>query len=222
MGGVILIPWREGAPERKRNLDFTVAWYGPLELPVFYGDSDPDQPFNRAAARNAAAAAAGDWDVAAFIDADCVADLDTVQRAIDMARENQKAYIPHTAFWSLPERGTNRLMTDPKLAETRGGILKLMGQPNIADSVMPSGVVVVPRVAFDAIGGYEEGFIGWGWEDTAFLFDLRRTGYMGKPERVHGNMLHLWHPRGGLRIDREARPHNAALAALHPVTAEVN
>jgi hypothetical protein len=62
------------------------------------------------------------------------------------------------------------------------------------------GSVAVTREAYDAIGGFDEGFVGWGGEDNDFwerAETRRRTAFGYLP------ILHLWHApqaaRGGIQ-----------------------
>lgn len=209
----IIIPWRTDNAERERNLQFVLDWYRPLALPLALADADRDAPFNRAASRNDAAKVAGDWEVALFADADCIADLGVVAKAFNLADETGSAVLPHDDFYSLSERGTKELLQNGIEELTVKLGLKYTGQTKIANSWMPSGALIVPRAAYDAIGGYEEGYKGWGWEDTSFLFDLNReVGVL----RLAGPLFHLWHPRNGLGITNRA--HNKAVAEGHPIS----
>lgn len=55
-----------------------------------------------------------------------------------------------------------------------------------------SGVVAMPREAFDRVHGFDTRFKGWGGEDDAIRGALEAL--WGKPTRS-GVALHLWHPR---------------------------
>jgi predicted glycosyltransferase involved in capsule biosynthesis len=55
-----------------------------------------------------------------------------------------------------------------------------------------AGLLVLSREAWEKVGGYDEAFIGWGYEDNAFQASLdRRVGHF---DRVDGFVVHLWHP----------------------------
>jgi hypothetical protein len=68
---------------------------------------------------------------------------------------------------------------------------------------------VVPRAVWDAIGGFDERFKGWGWEDMAFQSVV--CGLYGH-ERLDGDIWHLWHPRAEERIRRGTPLHPAYVA----------
>jgi hypothetical protein len=55
----------------------------------------------------------------------------------------------------------------------------------------------MPRAVFDDLGGFDERFKGWGFEDMAFQSAI--CGLYGY-ERIPGDVVHLWHPRSEERI----------------------
>lgn len=55
-----------------------------------------------------------------------------------------------------------------------------------------SGVIVVPRRVWDAVGGFDEGFTEYGWEDVAFA---HACSLVAPVRRVDGPCWHLRHPR---------------------------
>ena len=54
-------------------------------------------------------------------------------------------------------------------------------------------VQIMPREAFEAVGGHDERFRGWGGEDVSFLYAL--CTLWGPFKQTHNDVLHLWHPR---------------------------
>ncbi len=70
-----------------------------------------------------------------------------------------------------------------------------------------SGVVVLPREAFERVGGFDQRFKGWGGEDDAMRAALEA---LWSPPTRYGIALHLWHPRPlehttGARYNAESR-----------------
>jgi hypothetical protein len=117
--------------------------------PVFTGDSDPEKPFNRAAARNAAARAAGDVDVYVFNDADHAMSHSQVRTAVMVAYDGAFGVHPYTQV----------VVEDLDSGKQ---------WPSKFNSTYTSGNIVVPRNLFAAVGGWDERFDRWGHEDIAF------------------------------------------------------
>jgi hypothetical protein len=57
--------------------------------------------------------------------------------------------------------------------------------------------IAVPRAVFEDLGGFDERFRGWGYEDMAFQSIIVGLYPWG---RVEGDVIHLWHPRSEERI----------------------
>ena len=176
MRSVILIPWRGGVPSREKLWDQMRPYYEGLGLEVFTGDSDLDKQFNISQARNRAAAAAGDWDVALFVDADTYIPEPQIRKALDTAYYAQGVAMPYMMFKSM----------NPTTGETRERVIS--GGANF----FISGNIVVSRYAFDLLSGFDERFTGWGWEDGAFL----KAALMLVPvDQVPGTIVAFEHTR---------------------------
>jgi hypothetical protein len=51
---------------------------------------------------------------------------------------------------------------------------------------------VMTRSCFEAVGGFDERFIGYGFEDIALALSLETI--CGPHHRMAGTIYHLWHP----------------------------
>lgn len=152
--------------------------------PIVEGVDDGDAPMNRAAARNRAAEQAGDWDVAIFLDADTVPDFYPVRVAVERAAETGKLVCPQNIFRSLSRQGTRDVLA---------GKCALEDAPKRWDYPNPkSSCIVIGRDLWEATGGYDERFEGWGAEDAAFYAACQALGGV---ERLEGVCRHCWHPR---------------------------
>jgi hypothetical protein len=160
-------------------------WWHQFDWPLSVAEGPPGL-FNRSAARNQAAARAGDWDVAVFGDADTVGEPDLVRKAVLSASDGWLAY-PFTEFLGLSRGGTISLL--------QGG-LDLAVTKRMSGS--PGGILAVPRDLFDEVGGFDEMFTGWGYEDLAFAY---AAGTLGGVHREDGMITHLWHPNAGEKRD---------------------
>ncbi len=173
----VLVPWRTDHGEREaiwRRLRSTV-WAG---WDVYEGDS-PHGEFSRSAARNAAARLAGDWDLAIFADADAFVPEAQLRGAIRLSRESGRLVIPFSERPYLWPGEWDQVLSE-------GWISWRSDRPVKHLSV--SAALVVPRRVFAAVGGYDERFSGWGFEDNAFLRSVRVMA--GGVLRLHGP---LWH-----------------------------
>lgn len=185
----ILVPWRPGNADRQRLWDFTKEWWQ-RDHPTWsmHEAAGPiDGPFNRSAAINEAARAAGDWDVAVIIDADVIANADAVRNGVQVAQATGQLVVTHDERIMLTKNGTNRIIGGYR-GPWRGG---QMHERIWQDSVSCS--VVVARPLWDLVGGFDELFVGWGREDTAFR--IAAETLTGKPLiRLSSELFHLWHP----------------------------
>jgi hypothetical protein len=197
---VICVPWRGGSPFREEAFEYVISHYAPLGYPIVTGDY-PTAQFNRAGSRNLAALAAGDWDVAVMLDADCVIDIATLDANITRALARQRVVLPHDHFYGLTPAGSHAALREPNVRAWRRDWLP---QP-VWDRQRPSGVVIFPRAVWDLVGGYDELFTGWGFEDAAMLIAL--DALAGGYDREQGELWHFWHPevRGLPEVDQAER-----------------
>jgi len=176
-----------------------------LDWPIFEGVDAGQQPMNRAAARNRAAGQAGDWEVAVFLDADTVPDFSNLQRAVELVGETGKLVCAQTEFRSLSRAGTELVLAgqcDPESAPVR------WVYPNPKSSC-----IAIGRELWDLVGGYDERFDGWGWEDSSIFHACQALAGVG---RLPGTCHHLWHPRSPEKNPgRDAYRRNEALGARY-------
>lgn len=207
MNCVVLVPFRGGTDQRRWQLwDWTSWWLDRiLGWPIVVGDAG-GETFSRAASVNAAAAAAGDWDVALIGDADTVQELEPAVYAAEQVALTDGACKPWQTRLKLSPQGTlkfaqrgpsavgwnDRDRTDRTSAQQGGGTL------------------MVSRSAWDAVGGMDPNFVGYGNEDLAFVAALE-TLVLGAPlEHTGGTCWHLHHRLARfVGTDRAATPANA-------------
>ena len=201
---VFLVPRRADNGPRDAIWEYCKARW--IELfphwPVVEGHHD-DGPFNRSAAVNLAAELAGDWEVGIVIDSDVIISRTQLKRAVDLAVETQKVTWPHTRWRGLRKDATERLLDNWRNSggvEAPGAELDRDELDLIVERTNPlswSCCIVMPRSQFDALGGFDERFKGWGFEDMAFQSAV--CGLLGW-NRQKGDIVHLWHPRSEERI----------------------
>lgn len=194
MNASILIPWRSDDGHRERVLEWILRRYAVLypEAQVVLGTND-EEPFNRGAARNDAAARA-DHDVFVIADADTIcAEAGALPWAVEAVDAGLAPWvIPYAEeqYYNLSAGATESLLhMDPDV--------RLAPNPRLASAwehkiTSWAGMLVMTRAAFEAVGGYDERFHGWGYEDNAFRHAMDTI--VGLHKRLEGSAWHLWHP----------------------------
>jgi glycosyltransferase involved in cell wall biosynthesis len=151
-------------------------------------------PFNRSAAVNAAAAAAGDWELAVIADSDSWVGRLQLRDAIALARRTGRMVAAFDQVCELAAPTTRRLLEERALSLEDGWATEKVRTEQQDPTTVQSTMLVVPRRVWDAVGGFDEGFIGWGCEDNAFWRSVELIA--GAPLRVPGPAWHLWHSPG--------------------------
>lgn len=193
----ILVPRRRDDGPRDEIWDGIMReyWY---DANLYEGYHETDGPFNRSAAINTAADLAGDWDVAVIADADSVlADMGKLWGATALAMKTQQLVIPHSRWVNIDQDETEEFL------ETTKPIVRWKKTRTIY-SLTLSSILVVPRSVWDTVNGFDERFVGWGWEDTAFMYavDHMTPGHI----RLEGDVYHLAHERPHADINRQLDP----------------
>lgn len=220
---VILVPRRRDHGHRDRLWTFARSVWAELfpEWPIVEGYHEKG-PFNRSAAVNRAARAAGEWNVAVIIDSDVLPDPDGIEAAVRVARTGR----PASGFDH--RHNLNRPGTEKILGGYRGSWAKYVGSTH---EKCISGAFALSRDLWDAVGGFDELFVGWGFEDTAF--EIATETVSGEElYRAPAVLWHLWHEKSpehdhrlpGFRANRERRERYTAarfdLDALDPILEE--
>lgn len=186
---VVLAPFRSDRGRRAQLWTFVQNWIAThYDYEVYTADSDGEL-FRPGQARNRAAQAAGDWDVALLHDTDTIAHPDAVAQAIDMAARSNRMVVTADAHMYC-----DRLSSDRILASGNPGFARPASFDQHGIYERPcSGVTAVSRDVFDSVGGYIETQQGWGYEDLCWL---QMVGiFAGGNTWVPGHInLHLWHP----------------------------
>lgn len=105
--------------------------------------------------------------------------------AVLVARRHGCAVLAYDQWCGLHERGTSHVLAGDRRSWRR------WVRHRYRNTV--SSCLVVPRALWDDVGGFDEGFVGWGFEDVAFWAALDTLG--AEPvRRVAGPCWHLWHP----------------------------
>ena len=198
MTTVFLVPRRKDNGHRDRVWDYCRARWEALfpAIPIYEGHHE-DGPFNRSAAVNRAADNAGQWDLGIVIDSDVMLSRSQVQAAIDKSAETGRVTWAHRRWRGVTEDWTRRILDDQRdfgPEPSRDEVDLIVDRTN---PLSWSCCFVIPRLVWDDMGGFDERFRGWGFEDMAFQSIV--AGLYGH-ERIEGDVVHLWHPRSEERI----------------------
>jgi hypothetical protein len=196
----VLVPWRPDGAGRDSIWQLLADEW---DRPVFTAPGPLDGPFNRSAALNEAARAAGAWSTAVIADADSWVPRQQLDGAIAIAERTQQLTIAHDLWLNVEADELDDWLTTRTLRWSA----KRMAVP-----LGVSSMLVVPRSVWDAVGGFDERFCGWGWEDRAFARACEVL--TGGVQRVHGAVHHLAHERPAAESMRMYDPQYAANRTL--------
>lgn len=187
MDVAVLVPRRAGIEDRDRLWSFARAWWehDHPDWRIVEGHHNVG-PFNRGAALNTAARNAGAWDVAVIIDSDVLIDPQPVRSAVELAAQSNRMVLGFHDRVHLSPHGTEKVLNGFRGNWENRGMVKR----RFRDSC--SSCVVVNRALWDRVGGFDERFDGWGWEDVAFRVACETLGD-GDMIKMAGTLYHLWH-----------------------------
>lgn len=166
------------------------------------------EDFNRSRARNEAFEKSS-ADTLIIADADTVPDQVQLTIAIAKVRNQEVPWaIPYKWYYNLSEGYSERIKASTTLQKPDPETSDFAYEHKV---VSWAGVNIVPREAYEKVGGYDERFVGWGFEDNAFR--LKMDNEWGEHCRSEqGNAYHLWHPIAkGDEFTQENTAKNRAL-----------
>jgi hypothetical protein len=169
------VPGTEEMPDRARNLRWVTDYYKHLGMRWDVAYVDPVS-----VAINQLAAKLEPWDVLAVTLSDCLIKPESFQQMVTLAAEAPGPVLGYTHICRLEETD---MPTDMPQVFDRGR--------SFVPDYGISQVFALSRETFDAVGGWDEQFRGWGAEDYAMqvLFEAR----FGDTRRVPGLCWHLPH-----------------------------
>jgi GT2 family glycosyltransferase len=201
----VVIPYRATDAWRDRSLQYVADHLGVVfpDARVTFAD-DPNATFNRGRALNAGVRGAG-GDALILADADLWVPSAALRYAVSVVAEYGMV-VPFDHLVGLDHVATER-------------VYEAVSAP---DSVWPDEAVeldwrrrsvggcnIMRRSVFEAVGGFDERFEGWGSEDLAFEAAVSTLG--GPVGWVPARAVHLWHPTDPSR-GTELPEANARLA----------
>jgi hypothetical protein len=194
----VLIPWRP-QPTRIAAFEAVTAWYAENvpDATVHTIDS-PDPVFNLAQCRNLGIASVADpHDVVVINDADTLPERAALESAIAAASDGL-VHLPYTEYHWLGATGTAQYRDGTPLEECDFELVR----------GACSGVYVTTSATWEAHGGQDERFRGWGFEDAAWY--LAHSTLLGSAPVRHEGRVYALHHKAEVREG----PHYDANAAL--------
>lgn len=159
-------------------------------------------PFSKAVAVNDAFRRSH-GDIIVILDADAYLPGEVIEqcaRRLRLARKKkiQTWFVPYMFLYRLKQGYSNEILRSGPANPLR---VPTPPPPKAIDGTDASGagrefgalLQVMPREAFEKVGGMDERFRGWGGEDTSFLLALDTL--WGKHKNTANEICHLWHRR---------------------------
>lgn len=190
MKAVILVPYRPDGGQRDRVWTNVRQNLSEFDIPIVTGDNQ-GSVFERAHARNIAAAEAGDWDVALYCDADILVSRQAAYSALMRSYLTGAYSVAYSYLRYMTEKGTQQRLTGeyPEFCEWDEEVAHTW-----------ECAFTVRRDIFDEVKGFDERFRGYGGQVAAFFYAYATFG--GR-ERMNGLAYHLHHEL----VDRSKEKH---------------
>ena len=198
----LLMPFRDDDGSRTPTFEWLEKyWRAALPQAQLVIGRDQHTPFSKTNAFNDARRRAT-GDIVALIDADCYLDASVLLSCATQIRQaaalrQRLWFIPYRNFYRLTEIASAHVLasdpTHPLTFPTPPVPGDIDNTPETASHGHWWGamVQVMPKAAFDLVGGTDPRFAGWGGEDVAFMRALDTLWC--KHKTTDNQVLHLWH-----------------------------
>ena len=191
----------EWAEQRYKQL------YPSAEVIIGVDDSYKEQFCKARAINNAVKQSTGS--ILIIVDCDMFISKEQIDAAIAQL-DTYALVTTHDKYYRLPPTTSVKLMDNPELNLTQEplGLLEDMHRYKYVNG----GIQILKRESFLKVNGYDERFVGWGGEDTAF--NCAVITMCGPFLKMEGTAYHLHHNRAAGVIDyknREQPNHNRQL-----------
>jgi hypothetical protein len=185
----LVIPWRS-QPTRVEAFKATTSRYAEQlpDVTAYYGDTD-DEIFNIAGGRNKGCleAISDGCDVLIVSDADMFLEPYSLNKSIEKAASENVVSMPFTELMFLSKAHSDELISGQDTIHStrrKPGITIFQNQIG--------GVFVLSSSTFGILNGWDERFVGWGFEDLAM--NEAHKSILGKEyHRAHGVAGSLYH-----------------------------
>ena len=175
------VPWRGGDPWRERSFRYVCDHLHACGLTALPADSGDDK-FSRAASRNTAVRHGASADVVFLHDADMVLPSEAYHEAAELALGTEEMVVAFRHYRPLDRATTEQVLdgADPFTATP----------VDVFTDFSVGGVIAITPSAYWRLGGQDERYVDWGYEDSDFA---RRAERLSAIHRVDHPGVHLWH-----------------------------
>lgn len=204
----LIIPWRTDHDQREAIWCYLEEWRGSLGFELCVADSG-HEPFNQAASRNKAVAEST-GDLLVILDADVLVDRQQLRNAVALTEANWMIWtIPYIYYVELSAAVTKYALDhdDGRAYHLDRDCIIYPTPERWGQSI--SGALVVSRAIYELVGGYDERFVTWGFEDQAIYLALETL--VGRGTRLGGRLDHFWHPWNEYKNGRLPEPEMQTL-----------
>jgi predicted glycosyltransferase involved in capsule biosynthesis len=195
----IVIPWRE-TESRIQGFKLLVENYKKVleGVEIITCDSG-SEVFNLSASRNVGLLQAftSGSEAVVLSDADVFVSADALIESIHNSLNKGVITNPYTVYCELTERSTEMLFNRDEDCINhylwKREVQKLV-LGKIAAPCPCSGINIIPKSVWDKIGGFDENFVGWGFEDIAYLYTYANE-YKDTYNFTEGLALSIYHKK---------------------------
>jgi hypothetical protein len=202
----------DGDADRAAALSYVRKWYERLhDFELVIGTCAKDEPWSKGLAV-ARAVRRTRQRVLVLADADVLVSPESLTECVRAVAFGDAAWSqPHATVYRLSRLSTN-MVYNGELTEIRHLFRRALDRPE-HPAPAGGGISVMHRDAFEAVGGIDPRFIGWGGEDISFAWALETL--VGQCFRGGVPMWHLYHARAPRRLGNRASESSEQLAARY-------
>lgn len=170
---------------RRRGFEYVRKWAKEKFEIVLTPEQPADEVFNKSRLINQAVFPLPDDTTVVLLDADSLVSDESLAKAVEAFNKAPNSIIkPFTDAIYLSRNNT-------EIVHENGHDQEFDQERRAHRS--DGGITILSKIQYDAIGGHDERYTEWGWEDTQFIAQARNIGI--DIIYIDGVMLHLWHPR---------------------------
>jgi len=190
----VLVAWRDPG-NRQAVWEYVQSRYARFlpDAEICVGTDDGVDPFHKTLALNRAAERAS-GDVYMVADADSWAPSSSIEDGLRAVQDGHWVR-PWNLKLKIGQLDTGRVLEN---SDWNGEVDDWMNGPRRMENLntyWAAPPIMMSRDQFEAVGGLDERFRGWGQEDEAFALTLRAL--FGRQVSIRGYCVHLFHDRIG-------------------------